>query len=128
MGLSLDVTPLLYGLCDAVSKRRAREYHVCKQALDCIRSAKSNFERIVAKEQYGNDQYEKLARTQYSFEKVYEDILKLSRVRKFRGAAKKVARLCENELSRPADDREAEEVLDCITQLEEQLAKYVGRL
>ena len=123
MGLSLDVTPLIERLCIAVSKRRERGRQICKDALDCIRKKKSNFERIVAKKPYGTDPLEPMARTQYSFEEVAKAMRKLSRVRKFRTVARKVMSLCELQLSRPADVREAEALLALINELEPRLER-----
>jgi hypothetical protein len=128
MSLSLDATPLIERLCDAVSKRREVGRQICKDALDCIRNEKSNFERIVAKKPYGKEPLEPRARTQYSFEEMAKAMNKLSRVRKFRAAAKKVACLCEQELTRPADEREAVELLALINELEPRLERRIQNI
>jgi hypothetical protein len=128
MGLSLDVTPLIERLCNAVSKRRERDLTICEDALACIRSEKRNFERIVAKKPYGKDRYEKRARTQYSFEKVADEMKKLTRVKKWRNAATKLEILCKEELLRPPDEREAAEVLKQINELGPLLTEHVERV
>jgi hypothetical protein len=128
MGISVDVTPLIKGLGEAFSKRRERDRQICRDVLNCIRNEKSNFKRILEKKPYGPDLREPTARTQYSFEKVREAMNNMCRVRKFRAAAKMVASMCEEELSRPAEQREAGEILGLINALEARLAEYADRM
>jgi len=126
MGISLDVTPLIDRLCDAVSARRERNRKICGEALKCIRDERLNFERIVAKKPYGKNPLERKARTEYSFEILGEAMRKLTRVRKFRRDAEELKNLCEQELRRPDDEREAAEVLALITKLAPRLAASVN--
>lgn len=126
MGLSLDVTRLIERLCDAVSNRCERDRHICKDVLSCIHKEKPNFERIIAEKPYGKSPLEPRARTQYSFEKTSEAFNELSHVWKFRTAARKGVSLCKLQLSRPADEREAEELLALINALEPRLERRIG--
>ena len=128
MGLSLDATPLLERLCDAISRRRRRDREICEVALDRIRAERSNFEHIVAGRPYSRDPLHKKAVTQYSFESLDKAIRQLSHVRKFRRAAQQLAGLCKQELARPSNQRGAAEVIAVINELEPRLARYVDRM